>query len=403
MALATRPGSLLAKTIRLIAAFALLLVSFALVAWLAFRPVTPDAFYGFALSPEQSSGALLRYEPYTLSIPIGGQGWRILYVTSSGGKQMLASAIVVLPTRGGDERPVIAWAHGTTGIVSGCAPSVLGRPFEHVPNMEAILRQGWAFVGTDYPGLGTDGGHPYLVGEDAARAVLDAVRAARRLKDAHLGDRVVVWGFSQGGHSALWTGMRAAAIAPELKVLGVAAMAPVSDLNELVQASKGSIFGKIISSYILTAYARAYPDVRLEDYASPTSRLVAHQIASRCIGGYQTRLAVLASKLLPRDGLFSKDPGSGALGIRLDQNTPSGNVPVPLLIAQGEADDLILPGLQQRFVQERCSQGQHIDYRTYPDRDHVSLVSPASPLAAELIEWTRDRLGGKAARNTCPS
>ena len=310
MALATRPGSLLAKTIRLIAAFALLLVSFALVAWLAFRPATPDAFYGFALSPEQSSGALLRYEPYSLSIPIGGQGWRILYVTSSGGKQMLASAIVVLPTRGGDERPVIAWAHGTTGIVSGCAPSVLGRPFEHVPNMEAILRQGWAFVGTDYPGLGTDGGHPYLVGEDAARAVLDAVRAARRLKDAHLGDRVVVWGFSQGGHSALWTGMRAAAIAPELKVLGVAAMAPVSDLNELVQASKGSIFGKIISSYILTAYARAYPDVRLGDYASPTSRLVAHQIASRCIDGYQTRLAVLASKLLPRDGLFSKDPGS---------------------------------------------------------------------------------------------
>lgn len=403
MALATRPGSLLAKTIRLIAAFALLLVSFALVAWLAFRPATPDAFYGFALSPEQSSGALLRYEPYTLSIPIGGQGWRILYVTSSGGKQMLASAIVVLPTRGGDERPVIAWAHGTTGIVAGCAPSVLGRPFEHVPNMEAILRQGWAFVGTDYPGLGTDGGHPYLVGEDAARAVLDAVRAARRLKDAHLGDRVVVWGFSQGGHSALWTGMRAAAIAPELKVLGVAAMAPVSDLNELVQASKGSIFGEIISSYILTAYARAYPDVRLEDYASPTSRLVAHQIASRCIDGYQTRLAVLASKLLPRDGLFSKDPGSGALGIRLDQNTPSGNVPVPLLIAQGEADDLILPGLQQRFVQERCSEGQQIDYRTYPDHDHVSLVSPASPLAAELIEWTRDRLGGKAARNTCPS
>jgi pimeloyl-ACP methyl ester carboxylesterase len=197
--------------------------------------------------------------------------------------------------------------------------------------------------------------------------------------------------------------MRASALAPELKVLGVAGIAPVSDLNELVQASKGSIFGKIISSYILTAYARAYPDVRLEDYASPASRLVARDIASRCIDGYQARLAVLASKLLPKDGLFSKDPGSGYLRIRLDQNTPRGSVPMPLLIAQGEADDLILPGLQRRYVQERCSRGQQIDYRTYPDRDHVSLVSSDSPLAAELIEWTRDRLDGKVARNTCPS
>ena len=38
---------------------------------------------------------------------------------------------------------------------------------------------GYAIAATDYPGLGTPGPHPYLVGDSEARAVIDSVRAAR--------------------------------------------------------------------------------------------------------------------------------------------------------------------------------------------------------------------------------
>jgi hypothetical protein len=72
-----------------------------------------------------------------------------------------------------------------------------------------------------------------------------------------------------------------------------------------------------------------------------------------------------------------------------------------LLIAQGEIDDLVLPEVQRRFVTAQCLAGQRIDFRTYPGRDHVSLVAPDSPLAAELIQWTRDRFEGRLAKNTC--
>ena len=251
-------------------------------------------------------------EPFTTAVPAGAKGWRILYISTRGGIRALASAVVVVPEGSGTSRPVIAWAHGTTGIVDGCAPSVLDKPFDHLPDIAAIVREGWAYVGTDYPGLGTGGGHTYLVGADAARAVLDLVRAARQLEGINLGDRIVVWGHSQGGNSALWTGMRAIEFAPELQVIGVAALAPASDLKGLVQTSKSSMFGKIVSSYLITAYAQAYRDVKVDDYVGFGQRMIVADMAQRCVAGYQTLFSVLETYLLPASRDLSKGSGVGS-------------------------------------------------------------------------------------------
>ncbi len=98
--------------------------------------------------------------------------------------------------------------------------------------------EGYIVVATDYPGLGTDGIHPYLIGESEGRAVLDSVRAARDLPDSGASDRFAVWGHSQGGHAALYTGELAARYAPELKLVGVAAAAPATYLVELFDADQ---------------------------------------------------------------------------------------------------------------------------------------------------------------------
>lgn len=45
----------------------------------------------------------------------------------------------------------------------------------------------------DYEGLGTPGGHPYLVGPSEGRSVLDVVRAARKL-NWHIGKSVAIMG-----------------------------------------------------------------------------------------------------------------------------------------------------------------------------------------------------------------
>jgi acetyl esterase/lipase len=369
--------------------------------WTASRPAQPDAFYDPPAQKPGEPGALLRSEPYTKDLPAGARGWRILYTTKRGNSPAVASAVVVTSTQTtAAARPVIAWAHGTTGIVPGCAPSVTA-PFANVPAMDKLIAENWVYVATDYAGLGTSGGHAYLVGEDAARAVLDAIRAARRLEGLTLDNRAVVWGHSQGGNAALWTGIRADDYAPDVSIAGVAALAPASDLPSLLKASQGTMFGKIVSSYLIHAYAAAYPDVGITVYVSARMRPFVSDIAARCSGGWPTMVSAMETKLLPSTGIFTRDPASGPLGDRLRQNTPATGIVAPVLIAQGGEDDLMPASLQYRYVAARCAAGQPIDYRLYRGRDHVSLVTNHPALDGDLIAWTRDRFAGAPDTPNC--
>jgi pimeloyl-ACP methyl ester carboxylesterase len=381
---------------------AAIVMSLAVGAWWAARPAAPDAFYDAPARFPVEAGALIRAEPFARTVPEGAHAWRILYTTTrADGAPAVASAIVVAAGETAAPRPVLAWAHGTTGIAPGCAPSLMRKPFANVPGLALALKEGWAYVATDYVGLGTSGGHAYLAGEEAARGVLDSVRAARQLAELKLDSRVVVWGHSQGGHSALWAGMRAKDYAPELSVIGVGAFAPATDLKGLVQAGQTTMFGKIVLSYLAHAYGAIYPDIAPDVLLKPGTRWLTRDIAGRCVGEIETLASVAQTFLLPGDGAFTSDPAAGPLGARLDQNMPRGPFAMPVLLAQGEADDLVVPALQKAFVEGLCKTGQPVRYRTYGGRDHISLVAEDSPLAAEAIGWTRDRFAEKPATADC--
>jgi pimeloyl-ACP methyl ester carboxylesterase len=263
-----------------------------------------------------------------------------------------------------------------------------------------LLDKGWIYVATDYAGQGASGPNPYLVGEGEARSALDSVRALRQMADVHAGDDVVVWGHSQGGHAALWTGILAPTYAPDVNIRGVAAVAPASDLRPLLDAIHGTPVGRIMSSFVLHSYADAYPDVRPDDYLSAFRKWVATDVASRCLAGPGT-LFSLFEVLVLRDGIFAVTPTSGPLGERLRQNTPDRLLPQPVLIAQGLADDLVLPKIQSRFARRRCDFGQSLDYRTYDGRDHLSVIAPDSPLTGDLVRWTQDRFDRVPVPEAC--
>jgi hypothetical protein len=177
-------------------------------------------------------GTLVRQEPID-GAPLGAAAYRVLYrSTGLDDEPILVSGIVVVPQGppqpGG--RPIVAWAHPTSGIVPRCAPSLAIFIFQQIQGLRSMVEHGYVIAATDYPGLGTPGPHPYLVGVSEARAVIDSVRAAGTLPGAGGGTRFVVWGHSQGGQAALFTGMIARTYAPELALLGVAASAPATDL-----------------------------------------------------------------------------------------------------------------------------------------------------------------------------
>lgn len=389
---------------RIIVGLVLTLVLGTLIGWWLSKPATPDAFYLTPPNLPAKPGTLIRTERFARAVPQGAIAWRILYTTTgANGAQTVASAIVMTSGERQDApRPIVAWAHGTTGIAPGCAPSVLADPFQNVPAVDQLIHEKWIYVATDYVGLGTSGGHAYLVGEDAARAVLDSVRAARHINGLNAAAQTVVWGHSQGGHSALWTGIRAPTYAPDVNVAGVAALAPASDLPALFTEGKSSTFGKIVSAYLTTAYAKAIPGIDMPSYVSPGTQVLVDDIAARCAAGAAALFSVAETLLLPRDGIFMRPPAEGPLGAALRANTPRDLIEAPVFIAQGESDNLVFPDIQAAYVVAQCAAGQSIDYRTYTDEDHISLVAPESPLTADLVTWTRERFQGAPAPNACP-
>ena len=169
----------------------------------------PDAFYDPPSDLSHQPGGLLRSEPLKdVMLPAGMQGWRILYATTvDNNTPATAVATVFAPTDPpAGPRPVIAWEHATTGLLQKCMPSLLSMPSKGIPWRNRIVTAGWVVVATDYSFAEKGGPHPYLIGEGEARAALDSVRAARQMPELTLDQRVVIWGYSQGAHAALWTG-----------------------------------------------------------------------------------------------------------------------------------------------------------------------------------------------------
>ena len=367
-----------------------------LVVWA--EPATPDAFYTAPGPVPATPGALIRSEPFTRGVPADARAWRILYTTTrEGGAPALASAIVLASTRApAGPRPIIAWAHGTTGVAPGCAPSLLEDYLATggLPALSESVAQGWVLVATDYAGMGTDGPAPYLIGDGEARSVLDSVRAAQQLETVQVERGAVVWGHSQGGHAALWTGVLAPTYAPDLNVHGVAALAPASDLTGLLAEVQATDIGQIISAYLAQAYSQTYPEITYDEIVRPGARLLAGDLARRCLSGRKAILSVIEAFAI-RGSIFSVETsGDGSFARRLRQNIPNHPIPAPLLIAQGLTDELVLPHLQDAFVKQRCAAGQPLEFRTYSRKDHLQLVQQSIELRQDLIAWTQARLDG---------
>lgn len=401
------PPRRLSRYVRTTVAAVALLVALALAATSlrlnAGAPVV-DAFYKAPAQIPPTPGALLRVEPMSRALPPGARAWRILYTTTrSDGSPALASGLVVAsqsPT--GGPRPVIAWAHGTTGVDETCAPSVLKDPFSAgaAPALDQVVANDWVLVASDYTGLGTAGPHGYLVGPEAGRAVLDAVRAARQMPEVSLADATVVWGHSQGGGAALWTGILAPIYAPDVNIIGVAALSPASDLPGMVANLDVVTGGAIFASYIIEGYSATYPDVRFDDYVRPTARILVREMASRCLAEPGIMTSIVESLVIDKS-IWATDPAGGPFGLRLKENVPSGPIPAPLLIGQGLEDPLVLPAAQEAYVKARCEIGGQVDYRTYEGFEHVDVVQAGSPLVPELVTWTQERFDGKPATSTC--
>lgn len=338
-------------------------------------------------------GTLVKTEEL-LGVPLASRAWRIMYrSTDVRGDPVLVTGVAVAPLiPASGERIVVSWGHPTTGSAPQCAPSYGFDPTILIEGLRSLLDRGYTVVATDYAGMGTAGPDSYLVGVTEGNNMLDAVRAARLIPAAQAGDRVILWGHSQGGQAALFAAERAATYAPELDVEAVAVAAPAADLIDLMSAHLDDISGVTIGSYAFSAYAQVYqdtPGVSLSSILTPAAVAIQPEMNRLCL---LENISTLHELGQPVVGDFTTaDPTTTEPWRTLltDNSAGATAFPAPLYVAQGLADELVVPQDTTDFVQHEKSLGISVTYEQIPIATHGTVAYLALP---GMLEWLDDHV-----------
>lgn len=386
--------------------FRIVLVTLAACQLLAFACQRAKAQGAFYQASQQEiagpPGTLIRQEPM-LGAPDGAAAYRVLYrSTDPGGRPIAVSGVIIIPNgpipEGG--RPIIAWAHPTTGIVPRCAPSLALFIFQQIAGSRQLLDRGFAIAATDYPGLGTPGPHPYLVGDSEARAVIDSVRIARSFAGVGNGNRYAVWGHSQGGQASLFTGLISKSYAPELDLVGVAAAAPATELATLMTDDLNTTGGRNLTAMTVWSWDRVF-GAPMDKIVAPAAMPTVNRLAEECIESvFDIILRGETSKPLAQDFLTVANPATlEPWRSLLVKNTPETLPPsIPIFLAQGSADGLVRPQVTQNYMQRLCRAGSRVSFLMMPNVSH-SFAGRDSADAATA--WMADRFAGLAAPSNC--
>ncbi|CAN1721439.1 Alpha/beta fold hydrolase [Hyphomicrobium sp. 1Nfss2.1] len=347
-------------------------------------------------------GTVLRVWPQLGGSTGNAKAYRILYrSTGINGEPIAVSGAVFIPLTPlpHGKRDVVAWAHPTTGVVDRCAPTLLPDLAGTIAGLEEMLRQGYVVVATDYDGLGTEGMHPYLIGVSEARSMLDSVRAARLLPDAKASNRFAVWGHSQGGHAALFTGEEAAGYAPELKLVGVAAAAPATYLVDLFKADRGSISGNSLTAMALLSWSTIYGTPAQTALASGAHRAY-EAAATSCIQTISEMLKLEQSARTLQRRFLKIDPTKTEPWRAIMLANSPGQKPAgaPVFIAQGTEDETVHPAITRRFADHLCRNGTPVLMKYLVGVSHSYAGYDG---AHDAISWIADRFRGLPAPSLC--
>ncbi|WHU45938.1 lipase family protein [Gordonia sp. L191] len=355
--------------------------------------------------PGEGPGSVVSAETFN-GLPIstklaGVKAFRVTYRSTDAttNSPTVVSAVVVAGTgdapRGG--RPVIAFAHGTTGINMPCAPSVAAGMYGLGALAGNLARQGYVVTLPDYQGLGAPGVHPYLDAPTAGFNVIDSVRAARAVL-ADTSPRFVAYGGSQGGGAVVAAATEFPNYGAGLEMLGAAALAPAADVVGVVgkaRAGTATPDQRLMLQWVIESWARADHSVALDDYRAGAA-VAGWDALSQCAPSAGDRREAVAAQLRPTDIAPRTTDAQNRLVARLMRSrAPVTRTPVPMLIVYGGKDTFIDSDWTRAYIGELCAAGTVVDADFQPDKVHGDLNGDA------VLGWIGQRFTGATAPDTC--
>jgi hypothetical protein len=325
--------------------------------------------------------------------PVQGALYRVMYHSRSiRGRDIPVTGSLAVPTSpapiGG--YPVVSVGHPTLGNADECAPS--REPTAQADLINRFLAAGWIVATSDYEGLGTPGVPPYLVGESEARSMIDIVRAARGVPAFSAGTAFATWGHSQGGHASLFARKVAARYAPELRMVGAVAVAPVSSASTFV--SRANFAGPGLTLMTVSGYAATY-DLSPSEVLTRDGMDHLDDAGELCLGELGEELGDRTLADVRRTDPTTLPDWGEALS-RNDAGPIRSNVAV--LLQQGDQDAIVPLSDTQSLFQEMCATAQPVQLQIDPGADHSEVRDNT---LGDGIAWLTDRFNLDPAPINC--
>jgi pimeloyl-ACP methyl ester carboxylesterase len=405
-------------------------------------PLTP--FYDAAskITPQGKLGQVVKKEEIPTSIPCA-RAWRIAYISSDiANRKTIVTALLVAPTGKAPKegRPVVAWAHGTTGTAQSCGPSQIIDPAVPLneyfllggnswtdyglPALEEFIKAGYVVVGTDYQGLGGGGKHQYVVSITQGYDAINSIRAAGDIKAAGAGKKAVIYGWSQGGGTVLAGAGSGAYVAQKgtafdgVDLVGFVAMAPPDTavmvppgpvtptsaedvLQGMFKAFTGNVFNFTHLAMNLWGTQAAFENkLQLTDVFTDEGTKVLNEVLSKkCMHSAAGTLNFNYGTGYP--SLIKPKVGNA---LAWANALVAGSVPdekpiAPVIIFWGTHDTVVPPVLGELYRAQMCKKGANVTRVQLPgEQTHYSTPGASQPF---FVPWVADRFAGKALENGC--
>jgi len=345
------------------------------------------------------AGTLIRAQAASgYDLPRGATAIRILYHSRTlNGDDVAVSGVVLIPAGHppSDGWPVIAWAHGTSGVARRCAPSLMKDVEYGDEGLMPMVAAGFAVIATDYAGLGTPGRHAYLNKIPQASDVIYSVPAARQAV-RQLGKKWVAIGHSQGG-IAVWGVAEREVVLRDPGYAGGISVAGYMDFeswaSDSVAPDPENAFYWPLEAFGIKA---SYPTFDIARMLTPVALSRFRDVTTK--GCYYYAYAVF--KALGLQASAFPDWATAPEARQYLRDSQSGDKPIvgPLLVVAGDDDRIVAIGSILTSVHGACSMRLPIEFRRRSGLDHDPLMQKMTP---ELLVWARARLAGTPWVGNC--
>lgn len=409
---------------------------------LASPPVSPFYADVMKMTPNGKLGQVIKQEKIDTPIK-GAQAWRIAYISSDAmDRKTIATGLVVAPIgpapAGG--RPIMSWAHGTTGSAQNCGPSQVLNPAVPlnqyfslngnswtdygIPSLEEFIAEGYVVVATDYQGLGGGGRHQYSVAISNGKDAINAARAAGAMKETGANKKALIYGWSQGGGATIAAAgltnyIRQTGTAfDQLEMIGFVALAPdyIASLapsrnldqagadkfiNEGVAKFSSNVFDFTHATMYFWGTQAAFPNLKLTDlFTDEGAKVVDTIYSNKCMHVASDTFGFLYGsnfKSLLKPTPTNTMAWANAL---LQGSVPLAKPIAPVMIYYGDKDTTMPPVMGQIYQGQMCKLGGNVGRMQLPgEQNHFTTP----PLAKQFyIPWVKDRVAGKPLANACP-